>query len=217
MKRFRRKRSLLTPIVGIVALLLVSCVVYLKIHADAPAGLKTSDTQSVADVQSQGTTKPTAHTDTGLQAIVETWAAQYPYDTAVVVQELDGDLRGASHRPTNQMITASTYKIYVAYAVLHQIEQGAYSLNTVTRSGQTVSTALERMILQSDNVSAEALGFLVGWDRINQLVAAAGATQTDINNYSSAGLPVDGSKLSTATDLTTIVTKLQRGDRKSVV
>ena len=211
MKPSPRKHSLLAPIVSVIALALIGAVLYLKFHQGTPPATQTTDTKTVASKQSETSANPIAHTDSQLQSLVDSWAAAQHYDTTVVVQELDGDLRGATHRATQQMITASTYKIYVAYAVLHEVEQGTYTMNTTTRTGQTVSAALNKMILQSDNASAEALGFLVGWDKINQLASAAGTTQTDINNYNSAGLPLSGSKLSTATDLTTVITKLQSG------
>ncbi len=166
-----------------------------------------SDTDSATSAD--GRSGP--HADTGLQQIVDTWATQHGFDATVSVQELDGQQRTATHNQAAPMTTASTYKLFVAYATLHEIEQGAYGPQTVTRTGQTVSAALSKMILQSDNTSAEALGFLVGWDRIDDLAAAIGATHTDINNYSAAGLPENGNKQSTAADLSLLLTKLQQG------
>lgn len=127
------------------------------------------------------------------------------------MQELGGSLRTASRNPATAMVTASTYKLYVAYAALHEVEQGTYTMQTTTRTGQTVSAALNKMILQSDNTSAETLGFLVGWDKVNSLAASVGATHTDINNYNNAGVAANGDKHSTAADLTTMVAKLQQG------
>ncbi|HSX43287.1 MAG TPA: serine hydrolase [Candidatus Saccharimonadales bacterium] len=156
--------------------------------------------------------RPKTHTDSGLQSVLASWSSQHAFDSAVDVHELTGTLRTAAQNSTTQMTTASTYKVYVAYATLHEVEQGRYTMNSPTRTGQTVSQALSKMILQSDNASAEALGFLVGWNRINSLAASAGATHTDINNYDSAGNATNGSKLSTAADLALMVTKLQQGN-----
>ncbi len=198
------KSASLLAVVVVVAL-----VGYAKFRPASHVTTPTVNVQHAATVTP--TPQPTAHVDTQLQQIVNTWAGQHSFDSSVMVQELNGDLRGASRNADTAMVTASTYKIYVAYAVLHEIEQGTYSLNTVTRTGQTVQNALQKMILQSDNTSAEALGFLVGWDRVDQLAAAVGATHTDINNYNSAGVAANGDKRSTANDLTLMVTKLQQG------
>jgi beta-lactamase class A len=198
----------------VVLALLIAIVGYAKFHhSSAKDATQTTTTHTDATTkQSTGTTqKPVAHTDAQLQQIIDTWAAQHSFDATVAVQELNSNLRTASHNPDSLMTTASTYKIYVAYAALHQVEQGKFSMSTPTRTGQTVSQALNKMILQSDNTSAEALGFLVGWDTVNSLAASVGATHTDINNYDSAGNPVNGNKQSTANDLTLMVTKLQSG------
>jgi beta-lactamase class A len=83
-------------------------------------------------------------------------------------------------------------------------------MNTPTRTGQTLQAALQKMILQSDNSSAEALGFLVGWDKVDALAAAVGATHTHINNYTRAGVAANGNKQSTTADLSTMLHKLQQ-------
>jgi beta-lactamase class A len=154
---------------------------------------------------------PATHKDAQLQQLIDTWADQQNFHASVVATELTGAHRSASRDANTTMVTASTYKLFVAYATLHEVEQGTISLHTTTRTGQTVEAALQKMILQSDNTSAEALGFLIGWDKIDSLAASVGATHTDINNYDNAGNPTRGDKHSTAADLATIVTKLQQG------
>jgi beta-lactamase class A len=146
-----------------------------------------------------------------LQQIVNNWAAQQPFETTVDVQELGGNLREATRNQNTAMTTASTYKVYVAYAVLHQVEQGTYTMNTHTRTGQTIGATLSKMILQSDNASGEALGSLIGWGTVDSLAASAGATHTQLNNYDRYGNLTNTEKHTTATDLTTMVTKLQQG------
>jgi beta-lactamase class A len=153
----------------------------------------------------------TPHVDAKLQEVVDGWVSQQSFQGTVDIQEVTGKLRTAQHDNETAMITASTYKIFVAYAVLHEAEQGTLSLSAKTRTGQTVQNALNKMILQSDNASAEALGFLVGWDTINSLVVGAGATHTDINNYDRAGNATQGDKRTTAADLALMLNKLQGG------
>jgi len=206
------------PLVKLLGILLLALVVgfgFSRVHhkstAQATIAPVKSHTATPTPQPTASTAQPSAHVDAQLQQIVDTWAAQHSFDSSVVVQELNDNLRTAGRNQENLMTTASTYKIYVAYAALHEVEQGTYTMNTATRTGQTVSAALQKMILQSDNTSADALGFLVGWDRIDALAASVGATHTDINNYNSAGVAANGDKQSTAGDLTVVVTKLQQG------
>jgi beta-lactamase class A len=212
-----RSRIGIRPISLVLLAVIIGLAGYGKFHhhttlAATKTGATTRPTQTdTVKPAAQATAQPTAHVDAGLQQIVDNWAAGHSFKSSVVVQELDGSKRSAARGSDSQMTTASTYKIYVAYAVLHSVEQGTFGTNTVTRSGQTVQAALQKMILQSDNNSAEALGFLVGWDKINALAAAAGATHTDINNYNSAGVAVNGDKLSTVADLSLMMQKLQQG------
>jgi beta-lactamase class A len=161
--------------------------------------------------QKQTPPQPIDHIDNGLQQIVDNWSSKQSFNATIAIHELTGQRRSATHQASSIMTTASTYKLYVAYATLHELEQGSYTMQSTTRTGQTVSAALSKMILDSDNASAEALGFLVGWDHINSLAASIGANNTDINNYDRAGNPVNGNKQSTASDLTTLITKLQQG------
>jgi beta-lactamase class A len=189
--RTQQTRSTTKPVAIIALLLVVATIGYYKFRA-AEAGQSAS------------------HIDTGLQQIVNNWGAQQPFGTSVVIRELDGSLRTADRNPNVAMTTASTYKIYVAYATLHEVEQGKYTMLTRTRTGQTVSGALNKMIVQSDNTSAEALGFLVGWNTVDSLAAQQGATNTYINNYDSTGHATIGEKHSTTADLTLMITKLQQ-------
>jgi beta-lactamase class A len=95
----------------------------------------------------------TPHIDPKLQEAVDAWVSQQSFQGAVDVQEVNGKLRTAQHDNETAMVTASTYKVFVAYAVLHEAEQGTLSLNTKTRTGQTAQNALNKMILQSDNTA----------------------------------------------------------------
>ena len=123
-------------------------------------------------------------TPAGLQQIIDDWVSQQSFNAAVSVQELGGSARTAGHLQGNSMATASTFKLYVAYAMLYQIEQGTYRLSTVTSDGKTVQTDLNNMIVNSDNDASRTLGFMLGWQNINELLKGHGLTATDLNNYS---------------------------------
>lgn len=154
---------------------------------------------------------PIEHTDTGLVAIVEAWAAKQPVSVTVSVQELTGGLRSASHKQTTSIIPASTYKIYAAYAMLHEIEKGNYTLSTKLSDGNTVQTDITNMIVVSDNAAGRAIGFAIGWKNINALLAAQGITGTDLYNYVPPSTAPVGDKLTTAKDLSIILKKLANG------
>jgi len=151
------------------------------------------------------------HPDSGLASIVTTWAGQHTFATAVAVTELTGDLRTAERNAGTSVIPASTYKIYVAYAVLDGVERGSYKLSTHLSDGHTVQTDLNNMILDSDNDSARTLGFLVGWKNIDSLLRAQGLTATTLNNYAPPSTQPVGDKHTTANDLSTFLGKLYSG------
>jgi beta-lactamase class A len=153
----------------------------------------------------------TSHIDPRLQQAVTTWASQQSFESSVYVEEVTGERRAAAHNEQTFMVTASTYKLFVAYAVLHQAELGQLSLSVRTRTGQSAQATLNKMILQSDNASGEALGFLVGWNTVDALAANAGATHTTLNNYDSSGNATNGDKRTTVTDLALLLSKLQQG------
>ena len=153
-----------------------------------------------------------AQSDNTLNNIIATWAGKYSFGSSVFVQELTGSSpRSATYKATDSVVPASTYKIYVAYAILHGIEQGSYTLQTDTSDGNTIQTDLSNMILNSDNDAARTLGFLYGWQNIDALLKTQGATSTELNNYAPPSTDPVGDKRTTATDLATILRQLYQG------
>lgn len=149
--------------------------------------------------------------DQALAELVSSWASQQSFHSSVVVQELTGSKRTANFQATDSVVPASTYKIYVAYAVLHGIEQGKYSLTTKLDDGNALQTDLSNMILNSNNDAARTLGFLYGWKNINSLLSGQGVTHTNLYNYVPPSTQPVGDKHSTAQDLATILNKLYAG------
>ena len=98
------------------------------------------------------------------------------------------------------MITASTYKLFVAYGVLQKIEQGAWTMNTATASG-SVGDCMYRMIHISDNDCAATLQKQLGYNEFAAQMKRDGFTSTNLLNST-------GDKHSTARDEMTLVTKL---------
>jgi beta-lactamase class A len=149
-----------------------------------------------------------------LQNIVNSWAAQNTFSSSVVVMELGGKERTVSYHGTDSIVPASTFKLYVGYAVLHAVEQGKYSLQSPAGddNNDSIQTDLTGMIVDSDNDAARALGFLLGWQNINALLHSQGMNSTDLNNYIGSSTTPVGDKHTTANDLATLLRKLQAGN-----
>jgi len=163
-----------------------------------------------ANLDSAKLVSNTQHTDAGLQQILSSWVTRQPSDASVMVRELNGGGRYAGSNAGLSVVTASTYKLYVAYAVLHDIEHNRFTMTEKLPNGQTIKDALKAMISVSDNDAGKALGELVGWKHADELAAEAGANHTDLDNYSSTGI-VDADKRTTASDLTDLLDQLQSG------
>ncbi len=213
-KRPVRRRVLLTPrkLIGPLFCVILLCLLAFGVyHAGEHLTQDHKKTQKQAKVAPIDTQTPKPQADAALNQIIASWARQYSFKSSVVVTELTGNLRSASYNPTSSVVPASTYKIYVAYALLHGIEQGGYTLNTKTDDGNTILTDLQNMILNSDNDAARTLGFLYGWKNINTLLQSQGINSTNLYNYvPPSTLPI-GDKHTTATDLATVLNKLYNG------
>ena len=192
MKQSNRSFSLFKSVSTTLAVLLVFVIGYAKF---ARTHTNAAEPQALA----------------GLQQIIDNWVSQQSFNATVSVQELSGDSRAAGHLQSSSMATASTFKLYVAYATLYQIEQGKYSLSTVTSDGKTIQTDLTNMIVNSDNDASRTLGFMLGWQNINDLLKGQGLTATNLNNYNPASTDPIGDKHSTAADFTTFLGLLNSG------
>lgn len=214
-----RKRRIRSRIVTglVVAVVAATLIVFGFHHFDTkPVSSQHGDasqqsTTKKEDAKASAPPAPQTHTDAALSQIINSWRASHSFTTSVVVTELTGNLRTATYNATSSVVPASTYKIYVAYAILHGIEQGGYTLSTVTSDGNSIQTDLNAMILNSDNDAARTLGFLYGWKNINTLLQSQGTTGTDLYNYIPPSTQPVGDKHTTASDLATILQKLYKG------
>ncbi len=197
--------------VMLLTLTVVAGISYTRLHS------KTALQKTAAvTTKSVSSTRPavpqlTDHSDAQLGQIITTWASQQSFTASVYVQELTGNLRTSSYRADTAVVPASTYKIYVAYAVLHGVEQGTFSLNTRLSDGNTLQTDLTSMIVNSNNDAARTIGFLVGWENINSLLETQGLTATNVDNYVGSATTPSGDKHTTANDMNLILQKLYAG------
>lgn len=150
--------------------------------------------------------------DKALQDQLTQWADGKSSTYAISVQELTGQERVARVHGLKTMPTASTYKLFVAYGILHGVEQDSISLQDKLSGGDSIQTCLRKMIVLSDNTCGRALGFKAGWPATEKLIAQKGITKTYLNNYDENDQLLDKEKTSTAQDLTIFLRQLYAGE-----
>jgi len=137
----------------------------------------------------------------GLQVLLQDLVKQKG-NYGIALQELGGKGWSASASGDKLFITASTYKLFVAYALLTNIEAGSWSWND-TIAGETVSDCFDDMIIYSDNTCAEAFGHAIGWNKIESEMHNLGLTHTTLGAVTFT---------STANDELLYMAKLGRGE-----
>jgi beta-lactamase class A len=139
----------------------------------------------------------------GLQALLNDLASTKG-DYAISLQQLGGSGWSASVNGSKVYAPASTYKLFVAYALLKQIENGQHSWNDNATAGQTISECFDNMIINSDNTCAEWFGGQIGWKTITDMIHAVGVSSaTSLNTFQGF--------VATADDEALFLTKLQTG------
>lgn len=177
----------------------------------APAFLPSSTfqqtvaTQSITELNRQRTQKESAE----LQAQVDAFAQEYPGQVSVVVTDLN-DQATAATDADNVTVSASLYKMFVAWGVYRRIDAGSLTIQSQTSTGLTVGGCLYAMITVSDNDCGFALGSMVGWAYLDASLAGLGLTNTRTNNYDSA-YNLLGDKTTTARDVALFMAKLYQG------
>lgn len=188
--------------------------VVVVIHAKSSNDTQVKIIQSVAKSASEKAEKAAVvKADTAtLSTLVTTFAAPYGSNVGVTVSNLE-DGATANVNGDKQFVSASIYKLFVAYDVYRQIDTGTVSPTKIvlTPDGSSptnsVSGCLKLMITISDNGCGEALGALDGWSDLDALLKAQGYTGTTLNNYTSGGA-LSGDKQTTANDVALLLTRL---------
>jgi beta-lactamase class A len=125
-------------------------------------------------------------------------------------------MKRAQINPDDVFISASLYKIYVAYSLLDAVDRGAVSLESnIPGYGWTFSACLEAMITLSDNECSYLIGNYFGWPEIDNQLAGLALVDTYLNNYAESG-ELDGNKVTSAKDIDSFLTRLYRGALLSV-
>ena len=139
-------------------------------------------------------TRTYSATDAGFTALLANYAKDHPGTFGVSLVELDGKKRRADYQGDKQFVTASTYKLFVAFSVLKQIDAGK-------RDWTATETCFNKMITYSDNTCAEGLLQSVGVSTVTKDIQAVGLKNSTFMKT--------GGPFTTASDLTLMLGMLQ--------
>ncbi|MET1033557.1 MAG: serine hydrolase, partial [Candidatus Saccharimonadales bacterium] len=114
--------------------------------------------------------------DAGLTALLKDLAGVKGF--GVSVMEMGG--RSGNINGDKKFVAASTYKLFVAYAVFKEIEAGRMAWGSPF-NGSTVQACFDAMIVRSDNPCAKAFGDKIGWQNIEDQMRGLGLTQTELS------------------------------------
>lgn len=139
-----------------------------------------------------------------LTKLIDDFAHTHSGSFKVATLDIANPKHSVSYGGDDAMITASTYKMFAAYAALSKVEQGSLSLNTPTANG-TLDHCIQRMILVSDNDCGIAVSNKVGWTEMTKVSNAAGFVNTSLDGTKG------GDQYSTANDEAQFMYRLQSG------
>lgn len=120
----------------------------------------------------------TAQTDSSvdLQQLVTTLGEQY--GAGIAIKQLDGNALSASYDAGRSKVSASTYKLLVAYAVAQDISSGASQWSDSVYNS-TIRSCMESMLVQSTNPCASNwVKNEYGYDYMNDIAASLQLTST---------------------------------------
>lgn len=137
-----------------------------------------------------------SNTDAGLTALLADLGSSKGF--GISVMEIGG--RSANINGDKRFVAASTYKLFVSYALFKEIEAGTMSWSTPI-NGRSAQDCFEVMIVRSDNPCAKAFGDKIGWQKIEDQMRALGLGSTELSP----------SLYTTARDLALFLYKLENG------
>lgn len=138
-----------------------------------------------------------------LSDLISQYTKGYDGVFGVSMIELSGQKRQANYNEKQQFITASTYKLFVAYSVLKRIDNSDMQWTDQVTDEKNLSTCFDDMIIYSDNDCAEALLLQIGQRTITDEVSAIGLVNTSF-------IGSDGIK-TTSADLALLLSQVYNG------
>ncbi len=141
---------------------------------------------------------------------LEELSGEVPGELGVVLLDPEGT-EVVSREEDRPFTSASLYKLFLAHAVLDEVDRGTITLqDAVPGLGTTVEQALDVMISWSDNASGAALGGWLGWEEVGDFAHEQGFTATTFD-------PDTGSEdvvamTTTPADVAAFLDRLRRGE-----
>ena len=154
-------------------------------------------------------TRTYSASDAGLSALLANYAKDHSGTFGITLVELDGRKRRANVNGDKKYVTASTYKLFVAFSVLKRIDAG-------TRSWEVDAPCFNKMISLSDNACAEGFQAAIGGGSMTKGASALTKEITAIglkgSNFTETGGP-----FTTSNDLALFLGMVQSGQNVSPI
>lgn len=115
-----------------------------------------------------------------IQGIVNDWANKYKGNASVYITDTKTGEVLATSDENRQYFTASMYKMYVAYLTLQDVDAGLKSFSDPSAEGKSRKDCLYYMIQESNSACAERMMGELTRVRMDERLAALGATHTQI-------------------------------------
>ncbi len=145
-----------------------------------------------------------------LQSLIENWTDNNAGTYRVAVRERGGLGREVSVGASTPTVMASTYKVFLSVVAYALIENGELAPSTVIDSGKSVEACIEGGIVDSENTCMVALGWHIGWDKVDDVLHDMGFRNMTLNNYASDG-SYTGDKVAPAEEQAKLLMQLADG------
>ena len=145
-----------------------------------------------------------SHSDVGLSALIQQYDIDHDGSFAVSMYELSGRGRRVAYNDTVVGVSASTYKLFVAYSTLKRIESGEWQWSDSMTEDNDIAGCFDNMIVWSDNSCAETLMEKIGYH-------AATDEIHEIGFYDTTFISDDGYARTSSADLSSFLAQLQTG------
>lgn len=119
----------------------------------------------------------------GLDSLIRYWEQTTYGNYGIIVREIGGQNRYAEFGANKRFVTASTFKMFLAYAVYTKVEAEQIKLSDPSGlEGWKVHECMTEMIVNSTNPCAVALQDKLGQKEVNRIIHQAGFQDTDLDN-----------------------------------
>lgn len=148
-------------------------------------------------------TRSYTKTSTGIAALMKFYDDDNAGVFGVSFAELGGQGLNAQHNGDRQFVTASTYKLFVAFSTLKRVEAGQLKWDDANiAGGRDLAKCFDDMIVKSDNPCAEELIKKIGAKDLNADIKSLGLNNTAFRA---------SNNVTTANDLSKYMTLLEKG------